>query len=159
MVKNPTGRPSKFPTVDKEQIKKLVMRGFTDKEIADFFNINQDTFYEWKKKYPIFSEALKDWKDDADKKVEAALYQRATGYEHDSEEIFCFQGDIIRAEVKKKYAPSEVACIFWLKNRHPVKWRDKPIEILDEDLKETQLDFKNASDPQIEQSRLARFYN
>jgi len=34
--------------------------------------------------------------------------------------------DVIRAETTKHYPPSEVACFFWLKNRKPDEWADKP---------------------------------
>lgn len=127
-MKKKNGRPSKFDKVDIEQIKKLYLAGWTDKQIADFFNTTEQTVNNWKITQPKFLESIKGWKREADEKVERSLYERAMGYEHKSEEIFCFQGEVIRVPTVKKYAPSEVACIFWLKNRQPEKWRDKQDE-------------------------------
>lgn len=74
--------------------------GSTDKDIAKNIGITETTLYEWKKKYPEFSEALKKGKEVIDYKVENALLMNAIG------------GDT-------------TAQIFWLKNRRPDKWRDK----------------------------------
>jgi hypothetical protein len=59
------------------------------------------------------------------------LYQRAMGFEHDSEEIKVVpigQGEgseIERVPIRKVYPPDTAAAIFWLKNRQKKKWRDK----------------------------------
>lgn len=75
--------------------------GLRDEEIADRMRISASTLYEWKKKYPEISEALKEGKEVADYRVEDALYAAA------------LDGNI-------------TAIIFWLKNRQRDKWRDKP---------------------------------
>ena len=75
--------------------------GLTDEQIAHNCGVSMATFYEWKKKYPDFSEALKNGKEVVDYQVENALYQKA------------LHGDV-------------TAQIFWLKNRRPKRWRDKP---------------------------------
>lgn len=77
--------------------------GLTDEDIANNMRIATATLYEWKKRFPEISEALKENKEIADFRVENALYQKALG------------GDT-------------TAIIFWLKNRRHTKWRDKPIE-------------------------------
>ncbi len=58
------------------------------------------------------------------------LYERALGFEHDSEEIKVVSmgkegSEIERVPIRKIYPPDTVAAIFWLKNRQPGKWRDK----------------------------------
>ena len=58
---------------------------------------------EWKKKFPEISDALKTGKEVVDYQVENALLDKA------------LDGDT-------------TAQIFWLKNRRPDKWRDKPID-------------------------------
>lgn len=153
------GQPSKYPTLDKELIRKLYLKNFTDEEVADCLNINQETLHEYKKLYPEFSKSIKDWKIEADKKVEESLFHRAVGYSHDSEEIFIFNGKVIRAPTKKQYAPSEVACIFWLKNRHPDKWRDKPEEIAPEELINNQLAFPTVPQNGEGKERLKQYFN
>lgn len=75
--------------------------GLTDEQIAGKIGINPATLYDWKRKYAEFSEALKKGKAVVDYEVEKALLTKALG------------GDT-------------TAMIFWLKNRCPDKWRDRP---------------------------------
>ena len=75
--------------------------GCTDEELAKKMNISPSTLYEWVKKYPEISEAIKKGKEVVDYEVENALLKKALG------------GDV-------------TAMIFWLKNRKPHQWRDKP---------------------------------
>jgi hypothetical protein len=120
------GRPTKFDGLDLEKVKSLVAQGKTDAQMAKFFGVNVDTWHEWKKVHPSFSDALKDWKVEADVKVEASLYDRARGYSHPEEKIFCnAAGEVTRVETVKHYPPDPTSMIFWLKNRQPEKWRDR----------------------------------
>lgn len=77
--------------------------GLTDEQIAHNIGISAQTLYDWKNKYPEISEALKRGKEVVDYEVENALVQQAKS------------GNV-------------TAIIFWLKNRRPDKWRDKPVE-------------------------------
>ena len=84
--------------------------GLTDEDIAEKIGITVRTFYRWQKyivtdangeiTQPI-KEALKKGKELPDAKVEQSLLNKA------------LSGDV-------------TAMIFWLKNRRPDKWRDKP---------------------------------
>lgn len=129
--KHPGGRPSPYKPEYSEQVEKLCKLGATDKEISDFFNVSEQTVNTWKKKHPEFLESLKKGKLLADANVADRLYQRAMGFEHDSEEIKVVsdgQGlgsSIERVPIRKVYPPDTTACIFFLKNRQPKKWRDK----------------------------------
>jgi hypothetical protein len=62
----------------------------------------------------------------ADARVERSLYQKAVGYSYDSVKIFMPAG--AKAPIYAPYVehipPSDVAAIFWLKNRDPANWRD-----------------------------------
>lgn len=75
--------------------------GLTDDQIAHNMGICRDTLNEWKKKYSDISDTLKKGKDVVDYEVENALLEQARG-------------------------GNTTAIIFWLKNRRPHKWRDKP---------------------------------
>lgn len=75
--------------------------GLTDEQIAHNVGIKRPTLYAWKKDYPDISDALKKGKAVVDFEVESALLSKAKA------------GDV-------------TAQIFWLKNRRPDKWRDKP---------------------------------
>ena len=100
------------------------MLGATDAEMADFFDVAISTFYRWKNEFPEFSEALKTAKASADERVERSLYHRAVGYTFDSEKVFQFQGEVVRAKTKEHVPPDTTAAIFWLKNRRSKEWRD-----------------------------------
>jgi hypothetical protein len=109
------GRPSSFKQEFVEQTLMLSRLGATDKEIASFFDVSEVTLNAWKKSHPEFLKSLKDGKLLADARVSQALYTRATGYELN----------------EKHYPPDTTACIFWLKNRQPEKWRDKTEVVAD----------------------------
>lgn len=84
-------------------LKGYARRGMNDEQIAAKMHIVPSTLYEWKKRFPEISEALKDGKDLPDIQVENALYEAAIG------------GNV-------------TAMIFWLKNRLKSEWKDKPVE-------------------------------
>lgn len=134
-------RPSKTDLINLTQLKFLVEKGFTDGEICSFFGISHTTFWRMKIAQPKLCDTISDWKKHADERVERCLYEKACGFEHESEEIFQYAGKVIRAKVIKKYPPSEVACIFWLKNRQPDRWRDVPIEQSSKELDGAELTF------------------
>lgn len=124
-VGNNGGRPTKYKKAFCIQAKKLSLLGAIDEELADFFEVNQDTIQQWKKKHIEFSEAIKEGKQIANANVAERLYERAMGYEHKEIKVFQYQGKIITQEVIKHYPPDPTAAIFWLKNREKGKWRDK----------------------------------
>lgn len=119
------GRPTKYLSDYDEQVEKLCKLGATDKEIADFFNVNEDTIHEWKKVHPSFSESIKSGKVLADATVADRLFKRATGYEHPDVDIKVIDNEIVVTELVKYYPPDTAAAIFWLKNRRKKQWRDK----------------------------------
>ena len=75
--------------------------GLTDEQIAHNAGITATTLYEWKNRFPKISEALKKGKEVVDYDVENALLNKAL-------------------------AGDTTAQIFWLKNRMPDKWQEKP---------------------------------
>lgn len=118
-------RPSDYRAKFCDKAKKLCENGATDLEVADCLNISAATLYRWKVTHPEFCESLKAGKAVADARVERSLYNRAVGYTFDSEKVFQFKGDIVRAETREHVPPDTTAAIFWLKNRKPEEWRDK----------------------------------
>lgn len=121
----PAGRPSKFKPEFSAQAAKLCELGATDIELADFFEVNTTTIYEWRNQHEEFSKAVIAGKEAADARVERAFFNRAVGYTFESEKVFQFQGDIIRAPTREHVPPDAGAALNWLKNRKPEKWRDK----------------------------------
>lgn len=122
--KRPVGRPSKFDKINLDQVERLAMFGRLDlADIAVILGINQETLHAWKKKYPEFSNAIKKGRAKANFNVKKKMYERATGYSHPEEKIFCFQGEIIKTKTIKHYPPEPAAFIFWLCNQEPDEWK------------------------------------
>lgn len=118
-------RPSKFDSSMCVQAEKLCKLGATDKELADFFEVSEQTLNTWKQAHPEFLESLKKGKAVADAEVASKLFHRATGYEHPDVHISNYQGEVTVTPITKHYAPDTTAAIFWLKNRRPDLWRDR----------------------------------
>jgi len=127
------GRPTKYKKEFAEQARKLCRLGATDKELADFFEVVESTINEWKLKHDEFSESLKVGKRYSDDKVVDALYNRAIGYtliEEKEEESEANGTKTVKT--KRQIAGDTTAQIFWLKNRRPDEWRDRPLEHVDD---------------------------
>ena len=64
-----------------------------------------------------------------DIQVENALLKRALGYEYMEERVEISEKDGRKViQMTKTVPPDTTAQIFWLKNRRPDQWRDKPVE-------------------------------
>ena len=101
--------------------------GLTDEQLAKKMGINPATLYDWKNKYPKISESLKKGKEVVDIQVENALLKRALGYDYQEQRIEKSEKDGTKIIQTIKHVPADTtAQIFWLKNRRPDKWRDKP---------------------------------
>ena len=106
--------------------------GLTDEQIAHNMGIHVSTLYEWKNKHSEIADALKKTKDVVDKEVENALLKSAKGYDA-TEEVWERQFDVVEGKYDlvltkrtvKHIPASQVAQIFWLKNRKPKEWREK----------------------------------
>lgn len=119
------GRPTLYRPEYARQAKKLCELGATDAELADFFGVEVRTIYRWKAEHKGFCQALKSGKDEADERVERALYARATGYEHDEIDIRVADGEVVQTPIRRIYPPDTTAAIFWLKNRRRNRWRER----------------------------------
>lgn len=113
------------------QIEGWARDGLTDAQIAAKMGISASTLYDYKAKFAEFSEALKRGKAPVDIGVENALLKRALGYEYEetTTEIIEQPDGTKRKHIKKtvkQVIPDTLAQIYWLKNRRPDKWRDKP---------------------------------
>lgn len=120
------GRPTKYRPNFCKPARKLSELGATEIEIAEYLDVNHSTLNTWMNEHPEFHKAVKETKEIADNQVVRGLYKRATGFSKMVKVVgFSKDGEMIESEEEKYFPPSEVACIFWLKNRRPKEWRDK----------------------------------
>lgn len=143
------GRPTEYKSEYCEQVEKLCKLGATDKEIADFFDVEESTINNWKIAHPEFLESCKDGKIKADAEVANSLYKRAIGYQYrettfekigpkeDTIEVGEEGMESVETELYKKkvvvkdMAPDVAAINIWLKNRRgrvdkgAQRWADK----------------------------------
>src|ERR1051325_6581857 len=82
------GRPTEYKPEYCVQVEKLCKLGATDKELADFFDVTEQTINNWKSEHDEFFESIKRGKVLADAEVANKLYHRAIGYSHDAVKIF-----------------------------------------------------------------------
>lgn len=155
-----TGRPSKATEWLTEnnltRIESWARDGLRNEDIAGKMGISASTFYEYVKKFPEISDAIKRGKAPVDFEVENAMLKSALGHKEtvrkpirlrttrrkDGMEITEEHVEYFDEEV---YIPPQVSAqIFWLKNRKPDIWRDKKelttntaLDKLDDLLKET----------------------
>ena len=118
-------RPTNYRKEYAEQARKLCLLGYTDKQLADFFGVNESTITRWKVKYPEFCMSIKKGKEFADIDVVESLYKRATGFEYNEVELKTDDKTKSKRVTKKLVDPDPTSAIFWLKNRQPKLWRDK----------------------------------
>ena len=120
--------------------------GLTEEQIAKNMGVSRSTLSDYKVKYPDILRAIKNSKEVADREVENALFNKATGYtvklkkpmkvrhvEYDE-----VSGRKVAEYERIEYIEEEVhvpadttAQIFWLKNRKSNEWRDK-VAVTDE---------------------------
>ena len=121
-----SGRISKYEERMVRQAGMLCAKhGYTDKQLADFFQVTERTINNWKEKFPIFFQSIKAGKKIADDLVELSLYEKAIGVVLPKTKVFCQNGELITHEMEEHYAPDTEACKWWLKNRRPGEWSDK----------------------------------
>lgn len=109
--------------------------GLTNEQIAKKIGVTPTTLYNWKNDHLEIFEALKKGADVADIEVENALHKRAVGYSYDEiisePSVDPLTGNEvlkISKVVRRHVVPDVTAQIYWLKNRLPKKWRDKPVD-------------------------------
>lgn len=133
------GRPSLFNEKYIEQAYKLCLLGAKDKDLADFFEVTEQTINNWKNDYPNFFESINAGKKIADMEVANSLYKGAIDrvipkqqaikvkevqYNSEGRKI----GETERIEIVEleEYVTADFRnAQFWLKNRQPENWRDK----------------------------------
>ena len=131
------GNSSYMPHYD-ELAYKFCLLGANDQDLANLFNVETRTIYEWKLRHKNFAQALRSGKEIADSNVALSFYKRACGFKTsevktkqvlvpDDERLEGYDEmkvvEVITTE--KEVPPDSTAAIMWLKNRNAANWKDK----------------------------------
>ncbi len=119
------GRPSNYRPEYALFAKQLCEQGATDAEVAYILRIGRSTLYEWLARYPDFRDALRLGKQPANVRVERAFYERCVGYEVETEKVFQYLGQPVRATTTEHVPADPSAAFNWLCNRDPENWRNR----------------------------------
>ena len=126
--KKKVGRPTRYTKEIGKKVFTLCKKGFTMIELAEFFEVNEQTIYNWKDKHPEFFEAIKNGTQEYDSEMEVALNKKGMGGYHltDITVEYDGEGNVTKKTLKKReQAPDTGAAFIWLKNRQRDKWKDK----------------------------------
>ena len=129
------GRKGKYTSDLPIRVEDYARQGMRDEDIAKKIGVHVCTFYEYRNRFPEFDKAVKKGRQPVDFKVENALLKKALGYSYTeiTHEYRLEDGKqklVGKKRVRKHMPASEVAQIFWLKNRRPDGWKsDKNIEV------------------------------
>ncbi len=118
-------RPTKYQEAYAEQARKLCLLGYTDAELADFFEVSESTINKWKLDYPKFSESIKRARPSLMQKLVIVFINALWASWLQTSIFVLLKTENCRNSVEKYYPPDTTAAIFWLKNRQKDKWRDK----------------------------------
>jgi hypothetical protein len=149
--KHPGGAPTKY----REEYARMAYvacskGGFTDKNLADLFGVSRRTVNYWKKNYSEFLHAIKKAKLEFDSSVvEKAFLKRCIGFRYTEttrEPAAVQETDpgtglitdktrmVITKKVSKLVIPDVKACMDWLCNRQPDRWKKlKHVELSGKD--------------------------
>ena len=102
-------------------------------EIAGRMGVSETTLRRIRRAHPAIDSAIQNGRATTDDRVEKALLKKALGYRYTEKTCELGAGEKGREKVTTKYAPPDLSAqIFWLKNRRPQLWRDKPAESVEE---------------------------
>ena len=125
MSKSTLNGNSKYNHDNAEQAFKYCLLGADDKKLAMLFEVTESTLNLWKKKYPAFSESIKDGRYKADAEVSHSAYHIAKGYVDTKTKrvVDPTTGRIIEETVETfNVAPNPTANRMWLFNRQRQLW-------------------------------------
>jgi hypothetical protein len=121
------GPKSTYKSEYQETIYKLCLLNLSDAEIANTFEIPEQTLSRWKTQFPDLREAMSRGRELADANVAERLFNRAMGYEAKAVKIFMPAGaeSPVYAPYIEHHPPDTQAASLWLRNRQPQKWRER----------------------------------
>jgi hypothetical protein len=137
-IGNNGGRPTDYKPEYNEQVRKLCLLGATDKDIADFFDVEEKTINNWKEKHKEFFQSMREGKEVADMEIALSMYENAKDRVVKEKkaiklkEVFwneegkrCEQERVELIEEERLVQGDFRNASLWLRNRRPDKWRDR----------------------------------
>jgi transposase-like protein len=120
------GRPTRYAPEHAETARLYYESGMTDQQVANLLRIHLATLYRWRELHPEFAEATQAGKDDADARVQFAIYRRATGYDYRETKAFLPLGAKAPVEVEvTRHVPADPRLgMQWLRIRRANEWRE-----------------------------------
>ena len=126
------GQPTKYRVKYNEEAYKLcLLLNATDKQLADYLEVDESTINNWKIAHPLFLESIKNGKVRADAAVVKSLHGRAVGCSVPDDKVFLHNGKPVIIKGRKHYPPDTAAAFIWLKNRQG--WTDRKELVLKDD--------------------------
>ena len=126
------GRKTLFKKAMIKQASNLILMGYTQQKVAEFFQISTTCLYQWKSIYPDFKKAMNINRDDYDGQVVRSLFEVATGYDYVERKKEIEKDELgkkskTKITKTKKHIPPNVGAIkVWLYNRRPSEFKPEP---------------------------------
>ena len=132
------GRPTRYAPEHAETARLYYESGATDQQVANLLRIHLATLYRWRELHPAFAEAAQAGKDDADARVQLAMYRRAIGYDYRETKFLLPAGATgpVEVEVTRHLPADPRVGMQWLRIRRAEDWRVPPERPHDFDLAE-----------------------
>lgn len=130
-----------------DQIEKWLNNGATEKQIADNLGIVESTFYEYKNKYPEFSELFKKKRNGLVTELRGAIVKRAIGYDYEETTITVKQTGgkkVETVEKRKKHMPPDVAALNLALKNYDDEWHNDDMATIMHRSKELEIKEKKA---------------
>jgi len=109
-----------------DRLRGWVREGVSDEEIARRMDIHPRTLADWKRSVPEIAAAMERGLNATEARVEEALLKCALGFSY-TESIEEDTPSGVKVKRSEKYVPPDVhAILFYLRNRMPERWSDKP---------------------------------
>jgi hypothetical protein len=117
------------PDLHPQKAETLAEQGLIDIEIARGLGISRTVYYEWKKRFPEFSDTVRRGKEKPDAEMAHSFRRTCHGYDYEESKVTIVVDGSGKAVGKKivirtkKHRPGSVAGqIFWLRVRQPQEW-------------------------------------
>jgi hypothetical protein len=121
------GRPTKYNDEYAKTVYGFCLLGYTDKELANVYDVSEVTINAWKNKHPEFLKSIREGKEIADSKVAESLFRLATGFKVKKTKFATHEGLITDSkEYDEDVIPNQRAAEFWLRNRQRGRWTNNP---------------------------------